>query len=129
MNITVAYALTAAAYIAENYQEGLISSARISKEHDIPMSYLLRILQHLVRAQILISKRGPRGGFTLARDPKEISMLQIIEAVNGLLMSDLPMAGLTHRTDFILKMESICKKATKKEMEIYDKAQLSDMLK
>ncbi len=129
MKTTTTYALAAVAYIAENYQDGLISSERISKEHGIPLSYLLRILQNLVKTQILISKRGPRGGFSLARDPKEITMLQIIEAVDGSMMRDLPIAELTNNTDFALNMESICKKATEKEMKIYDKAKLSDMLK
>ena len=129
MNITVTYAFAATVYIAENYQDGPVLSARISKKYDIPPAYLLRILQNLVKAQVLRGKRGPRGGFTLARDPKEISMLQIIEAVDGPLMRALPTVELTPRTDFILKMERIYTKATEKEMEIYDKAKLSDMLK
>ena len=129
MKTTVTYALAAVAYITENYQDGPVLSARISKKYDIPQEYLLRILQRLVKAQILISKRGQRGGFTLARDPKEITMLQIIEAVDGPLMKALPMTELAHNADFALKMESICTKATEKEMDIYDKAKLSDMLK
>ena len=129
MNITVSYALAATAYIAENYQDGLVLSARISKEYDIPKAYLLRILQHLVKAQVLTGKRGPRGGFTLARDPKEITMLQIIEAVDGSLMGSQYMTGQEHSLDFTRKMGSVCTKAIEKEMEVYDKAKLSDMLK
>ena len=129
MKITMTYAFAATAYIAENCQDGPVLAARISKEYDIPLAYLLRILQHLVRAQILVSKRGPRGGFILARDPKEISMLHIIEAVNGPLMRDMPIAKLAYNADFALKMESICTKAIEKEMELYDKAKLSVMLK
>ena len=129
MKTTVTYALAAVAYITENSQDGPVISARISKEYDIPLEYLLKILQELVKAQILRGKRGPRGGFSLARDPKEISMLQIIEAVNGPLMKAMPIAELTHNADFALKMESICTKAIEKEMELYDKAKLSDMLK
>ena len=129
MKIAISHALAAISYIAENYQDGPVISARMSKKYGIPLAYLLRVLQHLVKAQILISKKGPRGGYYLARDPKEISMLQIIEAVNGPMMRDQHIAELVDNIDILLKLESICKKATEKEMEIYDKAKLSDMLK
>ncbi len=129
MKITTKYAFAIMGYIAENYQDGLVSAKRISKENGIPMDYLMKILLRLVNARILKSKRGPGGGFTLARNPKEISMLQIIEIINGPLIGDLPIAELAHSADFALKMEKICQKATEKEMKIYDKAKLSIMLK
>ena len=129
MKTTVKYALAATAYIAENYQDGLISSARISKEYGIQLDFLLVVLKFLVNAQILTSKRGPKGGFTLACDPKDISMLQIIEAINGTQMMDMSMAEITHNANFAVKMERICTKAIEKEKEVFAKAKLSDMLK
>ena len=125
---SVSYGLVAAGYVAENCQDGPILAARVSKEYGIPLEYLMKIMQQLVRANILRSKRGPRGGFSLARNPKDISMLQIIEAVNGPLMGYLHLSEQTHSADFSIKMEGVCKTATEKEMEIYDKAKLSDML-
>lgn len=129
MKITITHALAATGYIGENYQDGPVLAARISKECNIPKDYLMKILLQLVNAHILKSKRGPGGGSSLACDPKEITMLQIIEAVDGSQIRDIPMAEITNNADFALKMESICTKATEKEMEIYDKAKLSDMLK
>ena len=125
---SVSYALVATGYVAENCQDGPVLAARVSKEYGIPLEYLLKIMQQLVRANVLKSKRGPRGGFTLARDPKDISMLQVIEAVNGPLMAHLHLSEQTHSADFSLKMESACKKATEKATEIYDKAKISDMI-
>jgi Rrf2 family protein len=122
------YALVAVGYVADNCQDGPVLAARVSKEYGIPLEYLLKIMQQLVRANVLKSKRGPRGGFTLARDPKDISMLQIIEAVNGPLMGHLHLSEQTHSADFSLKMESACKEAAKKAIEIYDKAKISDMI-
>ena len=129
MKTTVKYALAATAYIAENYQDGLVSSARISKEYGIQLDFLLVVLKFLVNAQILTSKRGPKGGFTLACDPKDISMLQIIEAINGSLMMDMSMAELTGNANFAVKTERVCIKAIEKEKEVFAKAKLSDMLK
>ena len=122
------YALVAVGYVAENCQDGPVLAARVSKEYGIPLEYLLKIMQQLVRANVLKSKRGPRGGFSLARDPKDISMLQVIEAIDGPLTRPLHMAKQTDSAGFSLKMESACKKATEKATEIYDKAKISDMI-
>ena len=125
---SVSYALVAVGYVAENCQDGPVLSAKISKEYGIPLEYLLKIMQQLVRASVLRSKRGPRGGFSLARDPKEITMLQVIEAIDGPVMKHLFLAEQTHSADFSIKMEEVCKKAIEKTTELYDKAKLSDML-
>jgi Rrf2 family iron-sulfur cluster assembly transcriptional regulator len=126
--MTATYALVAVGYIAENQEPGPVMAARISKEFGITLAYLLKVLLQLTKANILKSKRGPRGGYTLAREPKDISMLQIIEAIDGSLMRSLYMAEQTHSADFGLKMDDVYKKAAEKEIEIYDKAILSDML-
>ncbi|MDA8433087.1 MAG: Rrf2 family transcriptional regulator [Nitrospiraceae bacterium] len=55
----------------------------ISKEMNIPKSFLAKILQKLSKAEIVKSYRGVKGGFAIARGPKEISLLDVIEAVQG----------------------------------------------
>ena len=122
------YALVAVGYIAQNYKEGAVLAARISKEYNIPLEYLLKILQQLVRANVLRSKRGPRGGFFLARASDSITLLEIIEAVDGPLMSHLHLAELTSNAPFSQKMEQTCRKATEEVREIYGRAKLSAML-
>jgi len=83
------YGILAAGYIAKSEKGGIVLSQTISKEYNIPLEYLLKILQQLVRANILRSKRGPRGGFVLSKSPSKITMLEIIEAVDGPLVSQL----------------------------------------
>jgi Rrf2 family protein len=122
------YALVAVGYIAMNYKEGAVLAARISKEYGIPLEYLLKILQQLVRANVLRSKRGPRGGFFLARPAESITLLEIIEAVDGPLHSHLHLAEQTSNAPFSIKMEDVCRKATDEVKEIYEKAKLSKML-
>ena len=75
------YALKAVAFIKKNEGAGIVLSASISAEYDIPLEYLLKILQQLVRAGLLLSKRGPRGGFSLAK--KKITILEVIEGIEG----------------------------------------------
>ena len=122
------YALVAVGYIAKNYKDGAVLAARISKEYGIPLEYLLKILQQLVRANVLRSKRGPRGGFFLARPAEDIALLQVIEAVDGPMMSHLHLAELTKNAPFSLRMEEVCQRATKDVRAIYEKAKLSTLI-
>ncbi len=55
----------------------------IAKERDVPKSFLAKILQKLKRAKLVESFRGVKGGFRLARDPSGISLLDVIEAIQG----------------------------------------------
>jgi Rrf2 family protein len=57
----------------------------ISQAQEIPKSFLAKILQRLARAEIVSSTRGVNGGFTLIRKPSEITLLDIIETIQGAL--------------------------------------------
>jgi Rrf2 family protein len=56
---------------------------QIATAENIPSSFMAKILRSLVRAGLLNSARGVNGGFSLARDPEAITLLDIIEAVEG----------------------------------------------
>ena len=55
----------------------------VSQAERIPKSFLAKIFQHLVKAGLVRSVRGAGGGFALARDPDKITVLDIIEAIEG----------------------------------------------
>lgn len=59
------------------------SAAQLADYYDLPAAYLAKQLQSLVRAGVLSATTGPRGGFRLARPATEITLLQIVEAVDG----------------------------------------------
>ncbi len=122
------YALLAVGYLAQHKGEGIILSQTISKEYNIPLEYLLKILQQLVRANVLRSKRGPRGGFSLAKPAKKITMLQVIEAVDGPMVSQLDMAEQTHKEKFSVKVEQIYEKAIAQARSVFEKAKLADLV-
>ncbi|MGD9482712.1 Rrf2 family transcriptional regulator [Streptomyces sp. TRM70308] len=59
------------------------STAQLARYFDLPAPYLAKQLKALVRAGVLTASTGPRGGFRLARAAEEITLLQIVEAVDG----------------------------------------------
>lgn len=122
------YALLAVGYIAQHGKDGIILSQTISKEYGIPLEYLLKILQQLVRANVLRSKRGPRGGFTMARSSKKITMLQVIEAVDGPMISQLNLVEQAPKEKFSVKTEQAYEKAIAQAKNVFDKAKIADLI-
>jgi Rrf2 family protein len=76
------YAVRTVLYLARN-SDHIASASEIAHAMHIPRSFLAKILQRLVRSSILTSSRGPSGGFQLSLDPSEISLLAIMEAIQG----------------------------------------------
>jgi Rrf2 family protein len=122
------YALLALGYIAKNQDQKIILSQTISKEYDIPLEYLLKILQQMVRAGILRSKRGPRGGFSLAQTPKRITMLQIIEAVDGPMSGQQSLFEPSAKGKFTHKVEAAYNKAINQAKAVFDKTKMADLI-
>jgi Rrf2 family protein len=60
-----------------------LSTARLAEYHGVPEAYLAKHLQTMSRAGILTAGKGPRGGYRLARPPADISVLDVVEVVDG----------------------------------------------
>ncbi|MEW6402520.1 MAG: Rrf2 family transcriptional regulator [Chloroflexota bacterium] len=76
------YAVRAVLYLARNGEERAATS-QVAQEQNIPPSFLAKIISQLSIAGLLHTSRGARGGVTLAREPKDISLLEVIEAIDG----------------------------------------------
>jgi Rrf2 family protein len=71
-------------YIASQpHGNGMTGIKKISKDLSLPTPYLAKILQQLVRQKILSSAKGPHGGFSLLKDPKKVSLLDIVVSIDG----------------------------------------------
>lgn len=82
----VDYAVRCVLDVAQN---GRTSTGEVAKRAGIPVSILGRIVAAISRAGILTTRRGVNGGIELGRDPAEISLLEVIEAVQGPLHVNL----------------------------------------
>jgi Rrf2 family protein len=60
-----------------------LSAARLAEFHGVPPAYLAKHLQALAQAGIVAADPGPRGGYRLARPPEQISLLDVVLAVDG----------------------------------------------
>jgi len=60
-----------------------LPAAKLAEYHGVPPAYLAKHLQALARAEVLETVKGPRGGYRLARPPAEITVLDVVEAIDG----------------------------------------------
>ncbi|MBI3491561.1 MAG: Rrf2 family transcriptional regulator [Acidobacteria bacterium] len=80
------YALIAMKHLALRGDRGSQSSSsarEIAELYDIPVELMAKVLQRLVRRRLLASQQGTRGGYQLARAPAQISVADVIQAIEG----------------------------------------------
>lgn len=81
------YSVRAMIYLARHHGSGRRKSRQIAAEMDIPERYLPQIMANLVHHRLLVAVAGPDGGYSLARPPAEISLLEVVEAAEGPVVS------------------------------------------
>jgi Rrf2 family protein len=83
------YAVRAVRYLAAQGPNQRAATSTVAQEMKIPPSFLAKIISQLSIAGLLHTSRGARGGVTLAREPKDISLLDVVEAIDGpILLND-----------------------------------------
>jgi Rrf2 family protein len=101
---TVSYAVRATLQLAKLEADGPVPCSRLASDGKMPERFLLQILRNLVTHGILRSTRGVDGGYALVRPADEISLLQVIEAIEGPYDSTLEVGeGLPRDSQNMLK--------------------------
>ena len=77
------YGLMAIHYIAIHEAAGAVSAKRIAEEFAMPPELLAKILQQLARQRLIVSQNGPKGGYVVARRPMDITVGQVVRALEG----------------------------------------------
>jgi len=77
------YGFVCMAYLARHNERGCVSLKEMLKSEQYPMPYVEKILQALRRAKLVKSHQGNQGGYALAKHPSEITVKQIIDALEG----------------------------------------------
>ena len=121
------YALHAVAYMAQQKNDRPVASHKIAQERGIPERFLLKVLKPLVSARVLLSIKGPNGGYRLARKPDDITMLEILEAVDGPIRGQAPLTD-ERNGSLTNKLENICKQSADQVRKHLEKVRVADLL-
>jgi Rrf2 family protein len=121
------YALTALAHLAAQKDNKVTASHVIASGQGVPERFLLKVLKPLVALGVLHSVKGPGGGYRLTRAPKDITLLEVIEAVDGPIRADVPQFGKGGDTVHG-RLEKVCDEATKVTRERLDKVTLASLV-
>ncbi|NUQ61917.1 MAG: Rrf2 family transcriptional regulator [Pirellulales bacterium] len=124
---TVSYALQATLQLAQVGTNEPVPCSQLAAEGKMPERFLLQILRNLVAHRILQSTRGVEGGYALERTPEEISLLEVIEAIEGPLSTALPVCeGLPEKSR--LKLEKSLSEITNLARRQLQSVTLADLM-
>ena len=85
---TVSYAVRATMQLAKSESSAPVPCSKLASEGDMPERFLLQILRMLVTHGVLRSTRGVDGGYSLTKSPDKVSLLDVIEAIEGPIDSE-----------------------------------------
>jgi Rrf2 family protein len=133
------YALRAVVHIANIHQRNkdrkkeqrereTVASHDIAHERDIPDRFLLKVLKPLVSAQVLQSIKGPNGGYSLARPPHEITVLEVIEAVDGPIRGHAPSGRGDADVALNKRLDQICNQIAESTRKQLGKIRITELM-
>ncbi len=106
---TSAQAALAITYLATHKGDGMIQARQVAKHLRIPTDSVLKILQALTQHGLIESRLGRSGGYRFNRLPDEVTLLQVIEAIDGPVIAEVPSLNaadnLAHRLEVL---KSVC---------------------
>ena len=127
MSRTVEYAVQAMLQLAEHEPGVPIPCSRLAAAGQMPERFLLQILRTLVTHGILASTRGVEGGYTLERPADQISLLEVIEAIDGPLGGALTaVKGLPPETQ--QRLLAVLQKVSEQARRSLSEVKLADLL-
>ena len=121
------YALHAIVHMATQKKNEPIASHTIAHARGIPDRFLLKVLKPLVSAQVLSSVKGPNGGYRLAKPANEITMLEVLEAVDGPIRGSAP-GGYNDKDHYLRRrLDEICNQSAEQIRKQLGKVKISEL--
>jgi Rrf2 family protein len=114
--------------MAARKEDQPIASHLIAKARGIPERFLLKVLKPLVSAQVLLSIKGPNGGYRLARTANDITMLEVLEAVDGPIRGQAPFSRHNPNGFLNRRLDAICNQAADQTRKQLGKVRISDLV-
>ncbi len=126
LNRAASYAVHALVHMADQEGNQPVPSHLTARERGIPERFLLKILKSLVREHILQSVKGPNGGYRLAKAPKDITLLEVVEAVDGPIQTQGGFEGVSG-SKLGKKLQAAWDRADEEVRRQLQKVRLSDL--
>lgn len=121
------YAIHAVVFMARQKHNRPIASHHIAHARGIPERFLLKVLKPLVSVRVLLSIKGPNGGYRLAKSPHEISLLEILEAVDGPIRGQDSFSRDDTDGQLNKRLDQICHQAAEQLRRQLQKVRVSDL--
>jgi Rrf2 family protein len=124
------YAIHAVAFMAQvKEKDKPIASHTIAKERGIPERFLLKVLKPLVSEGVLKSNKGPNGGYRMSKKAEDVSLLDIVQAVDGPIRGQAPLSEENKKNPLDTKLQSVCNLAAESLKAALKKVKVSELIK
>ncbi len=124
------YGIRGVLYLAQQNDGKVSMLSAIAKTQDVPPRFLAKIFQALAKAGVVKSHRGAKGGFSLARPANEITIRDVIEAVEGPVLLNVCLTGPGECTrDEICPMHAVWSDAQEKMMSVLASSNFAELAK
>ncbi|HEY5467525.1 MAG TPA: RrF2 family transcriptional regulator [Coriobacteriia bacterium] len=121
------YGLLALIDLGARYGDGPVSAREISQRQGVPGKFLEQLLAALRKAGIVSASRGAHGGFLLTRDPSEITVLEVVEALEGPLAPTVCDGGAQCERSGACAAAGVWAKATAALREVFLTTTIADL--
>jgi Rrf2 family protein len=123
------YAVHALVHIARQPPERFVPCRAVVREHGFPETYLRKVLEHLAFAGMPRSAPGPDGGYRLARPVREVTVLEVVEAIDGPVTSSVPNDFAPATDGLDKRLAEVCREAAELVRGRLGRVRLADLLK
>jgi Rrf2 family protein len=121
------YAIHALVFMANQKHNRPMASHHIAQARGIPERFLLKVLKPLVSVRLLMSIKGPNGGYRLAKSANEITLLDILEAVDGPIRGQTSFAREETDGHLNKRLDQICNQAADQVRKQLQRVKISDL--
>lgn len=125
---TTEYAVRAVVMLAQLKSDHLVGAADLAERAKVPPSYLPKLMQNLAKAGIVDSKRGVGGGFSLRKSPDEITILDVVNAVDPIHRIEGCPLGLESHSEVLCPMHARLDQAICEVETVLGKSTIAELL-
>jgi Rrf2 family protein len=127
MTCATNYAVHALVNLAKARPGELVASHHIAHAKGLPEGFLLKVLLSLARARIVGSLKGPSGGYLLSRPLEKITLLEVVQAVEGPIRGQAQAVGRGEASALDKRLEAECEKVAKVVRGVLGKVSIKDL--